>query len=158
MCRHPVWDDIARTCDLIETSIFGEFDGHKFKIRPDAASSKTKTIYDLKTTRDASYDPQRPWSGFAGDVDRFGHDLQAYLYLTVFAQEFGHAEKFVLVAQEKTPPYLVRPYVIRHSHVSQALQSGREKFRKAVENYRLWWGATQNGVHPEGYPTEAIEL
>jgi hypothetical protein len=155
--QHPIYDQLY-ACDLFEASIFQEYENLNLKIRPDAADTKTKIIYDLKTTRDASHDLSKPWSGFVGEFYRFDYDLQAYLYMSVFSQEFGHADKMVFVAQEKTPPYNVQCFSVPFNFESKALESGREKFLRAMDNFRVWQEAKNTGQAVPGYGTEEVVL
>lgn len=93
---------------------------------PETSRSRV-IIPDYKTTVSAEPD------ALAKSMHRFGYHQQADWYLTG-AQAMGLAgddAAFVLVAQEKTPPYLVTVVEIDH----EALRVGKARNRQAISIY-----------------------
>jgi len=76
--------------------------GFMCKCRPDYR--KGNTIIDLKTTTDAS--PE----SFSRAIANFGYHRQGDHYLSGVAEHGIEAENFVIIAQEKKPPYPVAIY------------------------------------------------
>lgn len=98
------------------------------------------------TTLDASP------AGFAKSMANFGYDQQGDFYATgVHALDpRGELPQFVLIAQEKTPPYLVTVNYLDE----QALARGRHRNRSALE---LYAACAASGLWP-GYPVGPVEL
>jgi len=113
---------------------------------PDVPDRARRLVVDYKTTVDASPD------GFAKSMANYGYDQQADWYSTGVQALDPRDEhpQFVLIAQEKTPPYLVTV-----SYPSeQALARGNYRNRRALALYRQ---CVETGAWP-GYPIEPVEL
>lgn len=117
---------------------------------PDVPDGARVLLVDLKTT--ASAEP----TAFAKSMANYGYHQQAAFYLDVLTWlglDHGQPPRFVLVAQEKEPPYLV---TIAEPD-EQATEWGRELNRMALRTYSR---CTATGEWP-GYdhgPTGIAQL
>ncbi len=113
---------------------------------PDVAPGARRLVIDYKTTVDASP------VGFAKSMANYGYDQQADWYCAGVQALDPRDDypQFVLIAQEKTPPYLVTANYLDE----QALARGYARNRRARELYRA---CSSTGVWP-GYPAEPVEL
>ena len=115
--------------------------GVRLKARADRAAAWQSQLVDLKTTNDAS--PR----GFARDAFKYGYHIQRAVYGEVFARTHGldhDAVRFLFVAVEKTPPYLVCVHELGEDEV----RMGREAMQHAI---RLYAECSETGVWT-GYP------
>jgi exodeoxyribonuclease VIII len=95
------------------------------KIRPDYVNTPKKAIIDLKSTVDASL------RGFKNSAFKFRYDVQAAFYTDgMLANDFD-IDKFIFVAVEKKPPYLVNVFYAD----ADTLNSGRTKYKENLETY-----------------------
>lgn len=110
--------------------------------RTQLADGRT-VVVDYKTTTSAAPD------ALARSVATYGYHVQGAFYLDG-ARAVGLADEhavFLLIAQEKTPPYLP---VVRQLDAA-AMRIGHAEARRARE---IWRDCTEAGVWP-GYPAEA---
>lgn len=124
--------------------------GVKCRCRPDLRRNiwtdpdtgrKILTLVDVKTTEDARPVP------FKRSVKKFGYDIQDAFYCDGAAQAFEVDEvEFVFVAIEKKPPYGVMVHILDNELVHE----GREKYRKALEQY----SECRSSGHWPGYREE----
>jgi len=99
----------------------GELD---LKIRPDYINHTTKTIVDLKTSRDATE------YSFARDVKfNFHYDLSAAMYLDGIKRYTGEDYSYYFVVVEKDEPYSIAVYKLGE----ETLKFGKQKYEKALE-------------------------
>lgn len=112
---------------------------------PDATSRRRIVIPDYKSCESASPEELRR------AIYNYGYHLQAAAYIDA-AQAVGHAADaaFVLIAQEKTPPYLVT--VVQPDPA--AVDIGRDQNRRALE---LYAECTGTGRWP-GYTDDVAEI
>jgi hypothetical protein len=113
---------------------------------PDVPDGARRIVVDYKTTVDASP------VGFAKSMANYGYDQQADWYsagVQALDPRDEHPQ-FVLIAQEKTPPYLV---TVGYPD-EQALARGHHRNRRALELYRHCSAA---GTWP-GYSVDPVEL
>lgn len=111
---------------------------------PDVAADARILVVDYKTTTDA--EP----GAFGRSMAAYGYHQQGPFYcdgFTALGLDHGQEPLFVLVAQEKTPPYLVS--VVYPD--AEAVAYGRALNQQAREIYR---DCTDSGHWP-GYSTEA---
>jgi exodeoxyribonuclease VIII len=100
-------------------------------------------VVDLKTTDDASSEQ------FAKSVATYGYHLQAAHYQNGVCLVTGDASRdYIIIAQEKRPPYSVAVYILD----DEALAQGQERLQLAIENYAVYtkqdrWPAY--GDHPQ---------
>lgn len=106
---------------------FGIWRRCRFDFMPDPArSGRVPVIADYKTC--AKADPR----GFAKAAADFGYYLSAAWYCAAYRAIYGTDPAFVLIAQEKTAPYLVATYQFD----AEALQIGRADGERAMEIWR----------------------
>lgn len=116
---------------VTEQTIIWTSNGTRCKSRPDALpGDETRTLVDLKTTRDASYE------GFLRSVKTFGYARQAAFYLdAMHLVKSGKVGKnrlydaFVIIAVEKEPPYMVGTYQLDQEFI----EAGREEYKALLE-------------------------
>jgi hypothetical protein len=125
--------------------------GVYLKIRPDYSCEPCEQyphgcIIDGKTTGDAS--PE----AFGKDSWGYGYWIQAALYCDVYMMEHGTDQRpeFILWAQEKAAPYLVKPYRV----TEDVLDYGRTEYRKLLPAFAE---CQRTGVWP-GYGDEIEPL
>lgn len=110
-----------------EKSYFTTRDGIKKKCRPDRWRDDKKVIIDVKSCNDSSVD------GFKRDCAKFKYFVQAPYYVDLLG-----ASKFIFLAVEKKPPYMVAFYELS----APDMDLGREFIAKAIntttkgENYK----------------------
>lgn len=127
-----------------ECSAAWEQDGLLCKARFDAVSKDTRTIVDLKTTRDASPD------GFGRAIFNLGYHIQAAHYLRG-AEALGMGIRhFVLIAVETEPPHLVATYRLQDG----AVAAGAEELDGLLGRYAE---CVRTNRWP-GYPVEPVEI
>jgi len=137
-----------------EMSLFHYLDdlGVRAKIRPDWANSDIATLFDLKTTRDASPDQ------FAKSCATFRYHVQAAFYSDVWRMRTGQPVRaFVFCAVEKEPPYAAALYVLD----DEAIQAGRRSYRYDLETYATCreadeWPAYSTDVETLSLPAWAL--
>ena len=113
---------------------------------PDVEQGGRPILVDYKTT--ASAHPAR----FSRSAIDYGYHQQGDFYMSVLRWLYGedYDPAFVLIAQEKTPPYLVAIYTLS----SRALEWGRVLNRKARDVVR----ACTEADHWPGYNTGPVEI
>jgi hypothetical protein len=114
------------------------------KARLDKHVTKYRTVFDLKTTTDASPD------AFAEGVYRFGYHLQGAHYLYGCERVGIDADIFGIVAVEKDPPHCVAVYQLNHD----AILAGEMERERLMGFYAA---CKASGMWP-GYPEKPVEL
>lgn len=137
---HPTAQKLIRNGHP-ELTLFSELEGIETKCRMDYYIPGV--IIDLKTTEDASP------SGFARSVANYGYDIQAAWYLDCCEAADFNAHTFIFIVVEKSAPHAVALYELD----IQSIETGRAKYRKAIEIYK---NCIDTGNWP-GY-SEAIEM
>ncbi len=138
--NNPVCKDALRHADREnEVSIFASdpISGLMLKTRPDLMIRSEQTVYDVKTTLDAS--PR----GF-GQLECFkwGYHIQAAFYVYVCQLADLDIQEFSFIACEKSSPY------ISHLHVV-----GPELMEKATEQMHRTLGLIAEGNAKEEFGT-----
>jgi len=126
-----------------EVSIFTECErtGLKLKTRPDCMITSEKSVYDVKTTVDASPSP----SGFSRECQKYGYDIQGAFYLYTCQMAKIDVNEFAFIACEKAAPY------VSHMHVigPELMASATERMHKTLaiiananeqEDFGTSWG------------------
>ena len=126
-------NDLIKSCTEIESSIFSEINGVEVRVRPDGFNDKI--IIDLKSTDDCSPD------GFARSSASYFYHLQAAFYSDVVQHIDDKPRQFVIIAQEKTAPYVAQIYVIPDYVIAQ----GRHEYEAALEKLK---NAYETGEFP----------
>lgn len=102
-------------------------------------------ILDYKTTRSAAIDR------FGYDAYKYGYHYQAAFYFDGLRQVIGkEIERFIIIAQEKEPPYLVAFYEIH----PDAMGIGRDQYKSNLDEIRECQDA---GVWP-GYVGKPVDI
>lgn len=114
------------------------------KGRIDWLSASSPAIVDVKTTKDAS-----PESFFAS-AWRLGYHGQFAWYVDGYERVTGQRLPFVVIAVEKTHPYVVQVYRVSEAY----LELGRELYASLLDRLRA---CQRDGVWP-GYSDEELDL
>ena len=105
----------------VEVPVIDILEGLPFRGKADIIQGDT--IIDLKTTADLST--------FKYSADKYGYDLQAYMYLRLFKKQNF---KFLVVDKASTD---IGIYGVSDEFIAR----GEEKFFRAVENYKYFFEA-----------------
>lgn len=100
--------------------------GATLKCRIDKPMRHWNTFVDLKTTRDALK--------FSNSVNDYGYDYQGRFYQRGLEANGWSIDNFVIVAQEKKYPYIVRS----HKIASRRLEACDEEIDRDIANYVKW--------------------
>jgi hypothetical protein len=106
---------------LAEVSYFSEIDEIPVRVRLDYHIKEIGLICDLKFVEDASPD------GFAKAIANYGYYIQAAFYLDV-----TKSKRFVFIAVEKKPPFMVGIYELDIT----GMEFGRSEYRRAFGLYQ----------------------
>lgn len=101
-----------------EVSVFAECErtGLMLKTRPDLYIPTEGTVYDVKTTQDASP------IGFAQECWKYSYDIQAAFYLYVCNLAGILVERFHFLAVEKAAPYASHMHVVSPELLANATE------------------------------------
>lgn len=124
---HSVGGLMLREAEFVEGSVFwrDETTGIGRKARIDGYSLELRTIFDLKTTADASRDE------FASSIYRLGYHRQGAFYTEALRRFGQNVEHFVIVCVEKKPPFAVATYRL----TNEALLAGEVEVRRLLKVY-----------------------
>jgi len=101
--------------------------GLECKLRADLISSENHIVVDLKTTIDARSEP------FIKQIANLHYHWQGYWYLAGVTEITGEEHKnFVIVAQEKDPPYAVVVYRLDDAMIYM----GQEEIKILLDEFR----------------------
>jgi hypothetical protein len=146
--KHPVAGPLLERSGMAEHSFVAcdPESGVMCRVRADWVPDGRELVVDYKTTKSA--EPGQ----FAKSVAEYGYHQQGAFYLDVlrWLDLTGEDARFMLVAQEKTPPYLACVFELD----SDAVRWGRKLNARARELFR---DCTASGLWP-GYPTEPQTL
>lgn len=118
--------------------------GVHIKCRTDIWNPNTRIITDLKFVEDASP------NGFERHVRKFRYHVQDAFYKYVFEQAGIQVERFVFIAVEKKPPFLIGVYELSFDKI----MDGQEAFRYNLDTYAE---CVRTGQWPE-YTTGILEI
>ena len=137
-----------------ELSFWGvdEETGLKLKVRPDCITewNGQHLLIDFKTCADADN------MKFCRDSIKFSYDLQLAMYRDVLNQNTGHDYTVVIIAQEKTAPYVTNVFQLSENY----LNGGRELYKEMLRIYKEceetgnWYGYMRNGISILGQPDD----
>ena len=140
-----------------ELSFWGvdEETGLKLKVRPDCITdwNGRHILIDFKTCADADN------MKFCRDSIKFNYDLQLAMYRDVLKQNTGHDYTVVIIAQEKTAPYVTNVFQLSENY----LQTGQEMYKEMLRIYKHceetgnWYGYMKNGISILGQPDDDLE-
>lgn len=137
-----------------ELSFWGvdEDTGLTIKCRPDCLTewNGKHILIDYKTCADAEN------TKFCRDSIKFGYDLQLAMYRDILKQNTGHDYMVVIIAQEKTAPYVTNVFQLSENY----LESGRELYKEMLKVYKEcdetdnWYGYMKDGISILGQPDD----
>ena len=137
-----------------ELSFFGtdEDTGLALKVRPDCITewNGKNILIDYKTCTDCEN------TKFYRDSIKFGYDLQLAYYLDVLKQNTSKDYMVVIIAQEKSAPYVTNVFQLSENY----LESGRELYKEMLKVYKecletdTWYGYMRDGISILGQPDD----
>ena len=140
-----------------ELSFFGvdEETGLTIKCRPDCITewNGKHILVDYKTCTDCEN------TKFYRDSIKFGYDLQMAYYLDILKQNTGKDYMVVIIAQEKTAPYVTNVFQLSENY----LENGRELYKEMLKVYKeceetdTWYGYMRDGISILGQPDDDLE-
>jgi hypothetical protein len=137
-----------------ELSFWGkdEDTGLVIKCRPDAIVefNGRNILIDYKTCTDAEN------TKFYRDSIKFGYDLQLAYYRDILKQNTGLDYDVVIIAQEKSAPYVTNVFQLSENY----LENGRELYKEMLKVYKEceetdnWFGYMKDGISILGQPDD----
>ena len=137
-----------------ELSFWGidEETGLKIKCRPDCITewNGKHILIDYKTAQDVEN------MKFYRDSIRFGYDLQLAYYRDILKQNTGHDYMVVIIAQEKTAPYVTNVFQLSENY----LENGERVYKEMLKLYKEcidtdnWFGYMKDGISILGEPDD----
>ena len=137
-----------------ELSFWGkdEETGLVTKCRPDCITewNGKHILVDYKTCTDAEN------TKFYRDSIKYGYDLQLAYYYDILKQNTGHDYMVVIIAQEKTAPYVTNVFQLSDNY----LENGRNLYKEMLKVYKEcsetdnWYGYMKNGISILGQPDD----
>lgn len=135
-----------------ELSFWGvdEETGLKIKCRPDCITdwNGNHILIDYKTSNDVEN------TKFYRDSIKFGYDLQLAMYRDILKQNTGLDYMVVIIAQEKTAPYVTNVFQLSENY----LENGRMLYKEMLKIYKecsetgVWYGYMKDGISILGEP------
>ena len=137
-----------------ELSFWGkdEDTGLVIKCRPDCITdfNGKHILIDYKTCTDAEN------TKFYRDSIKFGYDLQLAYYREILKQNTGLDYDVVIIAQEKTAPYVTNVFQLSENY----LENGRNLYKEMLKVYKNcldtdnWYGYMKDGISILGQPDD----
>ena len=137
-----------------ELSFWGvdEETGLKIKCRPDCITewNGNHILIDYKTASDVEN------MKFYKDSIKFGYDLQLAMYRDILKQNTGLDYEVVIIAQEKTAPYVTNVFQLSENY----LENGRKLYKEKLKVYKEcaetdnWYGYMKDGISILGQPDD----
>ena len=137
-----------------ELSFWGkdEDTGLVIKCRPDCLTewNGKHILIDYKTAQDVEN------MKFYRDSIKFGYDLQLAYYKDILEQNTGKDYMVVIIAQEKTAPYVTNVFQLSNDY----LENGREVYKEMLKIYKEctetdnWYGYMKDGISILGKPDD----
>lgn len=116
------------------------------KCRPDYLRVVGDMAIDYKTTEDAGY------FSFQRSIVNYRYHTQAAFFLDGISQVIGkRIEKFVIIAQEKTAPYLIAIYMLDKA----AINTGRIAYQNDLQKYKDYLDSNSKWA---GYPSGVQDM
>lgn len=100
--------------------------GALLKTKPDYVNHNVNSVFDLKTTQEASRE------SFSRAIGNFGYHIQGAMAVDGLKELKGDNYQVVNVAVEKTAPYCVGNWEIKFAD----LEHGRNEYKKAIKLYQ----------------------
>lgn len=137
-----------------ELSFWGkdEDTGLVIKCRPDCLTDfkGRHILIDYKTCADAEN------TKFYRDSIKFGYDLQLAYYRDILKQNTGHDYDVVIIAQEKSAPYVTNVFQLSENY----LENGRVLYKEMLKVYKEcsetdnWYGYMREKMSVLGQPDD----
>lgn len=137
-----------------ELSFWGkdEETGLAIKCRPDCITewNGKHILIDYKTAQDVEN------MKFYRDSIKFGYDLQLAYYRDILKQNTGHDYMVVIIAQEKTAPYVTNVFQLSENYLENGERVYKEmlKVYKECEETDNWYGYMKDGISILGQPDD----
>lgn len=156
--RHPLALGLLESPGYVESSIFWEQDGMKFKCRPDLMRNDG-LIVDLKTCRTAH--PRM----FSRDAYNFKYDISVALTCRGYQALHGKMpEEYVFLCIETEAPYIISCFTSFSAteFSPSVLEIGNRRLDRVLDDYRECaasgiWPEYQNIIAPLSLPSYAGE-
>jgi exodeoxyribonuclease VIII len=156
--KHPLALGLLQSPGHVESSIFWQQDGMKFKCRPDLMRNDG-LIVDLKTCRSAH--PRL----FSQDAYRFKYDISVALTCRGYEALHGQApEEYVFLCIETEAPYVISCFTsFSSTEFSPSVQEiGNRRLDRVLDDYRECvssglWPEYQSIISPLSLPSYAME-
>ena len=137
-----------------ELSFWGidEETGLAIKCRPDCITewNGKHILIDYKTAQDVEN------TKFCRDSIKFGYDLQLAMYRDILKKNTGLDYDVVIIAQEKTAPYVTNVFQLSENY----LENGRNLYKEMLKVYKNcldvdnWYGYMKDGISILGQPDD----
>lgn len=145
VAAHPKAAPLVGFAELIEQSVIWRHpSGVDCKSRIDAICPELATIFDLKTTRDAS--PH----AFSKAIFDYGYYRQGAFYIDACRSLGIQIDHYAIIAIENTAPYPVTVYRL----LDESIELGRKENDALIELYRT----CKEADSWPGYPTEIQDI
>ena len=137
-----------------ELSFWGvdEETGLTIKCRPDCLTewNGKHILIDYKTAQDVEN------MKFYRDSIKFGYDLQLAMYRDILRQNTGHDYMVVIIAQEKTAPYVTNVFQLSENYLDNGVELYKEmlKVYKQCSESGVWYGYMKDGISILGQPDD----
>lgn len=137
-----------------ELSFWGvdEETGLVIKCRPDCLTewAGKHILIDYKTSQDVEN------MKFYRDSIKFGYDLQLAYYRDILKQNTGHDYMVVIIAQEKTAPYVTNVFQLSERYLDNGVELYKEmlKVYKECSESGNWYGYMRDGISILGEPDD----
>ncbi len=126
--------------------------GLTIKCRPDCLTewNGKHLLIDYKTCTDAEN------IKFCRDSIKFGYDIQLAMYREILRQNTGHDYMVVIVAQEKTAPYVTNVFQLSENYLESGMEVCKEllKIYKECSESGNWYGYMKDGISILGQPDD----
>ena len=124
----PIWADIISNSPQFEVSVrTKEKRARMDTFVPPCARFPDGLIVDLKSTVDAS-----PFA-FGRDLNKLGYHLQAAFYCDLVHELSGRTPEFLVIAVEKTRPFIAKPYMIGPGEIEIGRKYANAAYSRIVE-------------------------
>lgn len=149
----PIWSKIMDNNPQFEKTVMTENRRIRMDIFVEPCDDFPRgLIVDLKSCADAS--PYR----FGYDCNKFGYHIQAAHYCDVVFEVSGFKPDFIILASEKTRPFIAKAYEIGQIELSIGLKLASEAYGRLIECLALEeWPAYGDDIEPIALPTFAYD-
>lgn len=149
----PIWSKIMDNNPQFEKTVMTENRRIRMDIFVEPCDDFPRgLIVDLKSCVDAS--PYR----FGYDCNKLGYHIQAAHYCDVVFEVSGFKPDFIILASEKTRPFIAKAYEIGQIELSIGLKLASEAYGRLIECLALEeWPSYGQDIEPIALPTFAYD-